>query len=346
MRHAPVLLAVALGWACTGDSATSKPLLEDGGKISSCPGGCPSGQRCLVSTGQCVTAGLVTCSPPCGSAMQCSALFPSPTCVFGRCGRPAFPGPGFPGGVSKVIALSVLDDASGCDLNGDGRPDNRLSQLQSFIDVNARLRSQIAADKITILLQPSSGGSLATPGTGLSLLFGTLAPASAHCPPDSPDAVCLYNISTLSFDPVTDADTCAAFVTFAESDVTARDLHVEVGPRSVAVALPIDASSWLIQLIGARLSLDVAPGDPVGPGLGLAMKGKLCGAVPQADLLAAIDTMPADLIAGVGGADNARRLIKLLLPPDLDGDGDGVSESVSGALGLVAAPARIAGYSP
>jgi hypothetical protein len=101
-----------------------------------------------------------------------------------------------------------------------------------------------------------------------------------------------------------------------------------------------------LQLLGARLDATVGKAAIEGPGLGPKLDGRLCAAVPKADLLLAVDTLPSETIAKFGGSQVVKNVVDGLVEADLDADGDGTADSVSMALEWTAVPARIVGYSP
>jgi hypothetical protein len=122
-----------------------------------------------------------------------------------------------------------------------------------------------------------------------------------------------------------------------EARVTAGGAVTNTG-----ISVPVEGQQLLLQMYGVRadgtLSTD-ASGDA-------ALEMRFCGAVPEAELVAALEGLPPDTLEPVGGLATARRLLALALNPDIDGDGDGVRESLSFALRVQAIRATTVGWSP
>lgn len=331
----------ALG-ACEDAPGLAPPMGAGGGAPLACPGGCPDGQKCHFVDGRCIHAGIANCES-CAEGSLCSPAYPEPTCVDGTCEPPVT----FGAGAVKLVALSIATEERGCDLDGDGKPDNRFAKVTGQVDLNGELAKAIEADLVTMLLEPSEPDWDAAPGKfEASLWFGTLAPQSKQCSTTSLDAICTYTVSRASYDPATLNPTCGNWLRF-------RDLErkgAEVASPNPGVALdmvvPVDAGGWLLQLLGARLDATASKAAVEGPGLGPRLDGRLCAAVPKADLLLAIDTLPPETIANFGGATVVKKVLDGIVEADLDADGDGDAESVSMALEWTAIPARIVGYSP
>ena len=336
--RALALAGVAVLSACS-QAASLVP--KSGDAEIACSRGCPVGQKCHVSADACVFGGIATCAA-CASGFTCSPAFPAPTCVQGACA----PRDAFTDGTAKLVSLAIAPRDRGCDLDGDGKPNNRIATLLTQIDLNGELARAVEADRITVLLEPDRAG-WGAPGDalGVGLWFGTLAPQSRSCAPSDPAALCTYTVSRASYDPSAGAGACPTWLRFPGVARTV-DAVASTSGSALDFVVPVGGGSWLLQLLRARIDAKIRAAEVSGPGLGPRLDGRLCAAVPKADILLAVDTLPPDTLAKFGGADLVRTALDLNLKADLDIDGDGAADSVSAALEWTAVPARIVGYSP
>lgn len=310
--------------ACAGDVPPESASAQ-------CVGGCPAGLRCYSPTRECVFAGVAQCAAACASYEQCSARAPTPTCFAQVCSLPARP----PTPLLKVVALALIPSASACDLDGDGDGDARLSEItQGYAELPRALDDGVAADRITAFVRRAEGR--------LEVLFGTLAPESLRCNPASPTAGCRYTVTRESYDRGARLGPCPAWLTLGDATLTNGALRAGAANTHVGIAVPIGTRQLLLQLHGVRADGTLTTVQGADATLSL----RLCGAVPRSELIAALDGLPADTLAPVGGLSGARNLLSLALRPDIDGDGDGVAESVSLALRLTAVRADTTGWSP
>ncbi|MSP15341.1 MAG: hypothetical protein EXR73_01800 [Myxococcales bacterium] len=325
--------------ACSETNELLPPV--GGGAPIPCVGGCPEGQKCHYLDGSCVHAGIADCGV-CADSTLCSPVYPVPACVVGTCAPPTT----FRDGTVKLVSLAVAEEARGCDLDGDGAPNNRFASLprQALNDEFARA---IATDLMTILLEPSAAGwGEAGPTFDASLWFGTLAPQSRQCSPESVSALCSYTVSRASYDPASPSATCGNWLRFGDvARIGALIASPSPGPV-LDLVVPVERRRWLLQFLGARLEADVSEAEVVGAGLGPRLDGRICAALPKSDLLLAIASLPPESVEQFGGSDVIQSVVDVLVEPDLDADGDGEAESVSMALDWTGVPARIVGYSP
>lgn len=334
------LTAMATG-ACEEPLVLAPPQGSGGGSPIVCEA-CPSGQKCHFVDGECIYAGIAECES-CGEGALCSPAYPEPTCVSGTCAPPAT----FGNGTVKLISLAIASEQRGCDLDGDGDPDNRFASVIEQVDLNGELANAIEADLITMLLEPSDpnwgaeGGAFST-----SLWFGTLSPQSKQCSTTSPEALCTYTVSRASYDPGSLEPTCATWLRFRDLKRTGDEVSSPSPGVALDMVVPVGSGGWLLQLLGARLDATALPAAIEGPGLGPALAGRLCAAVPKADLLLAVDTLPPETISKFGGVDVVKKVVDGIVEADFDADKNGEADSVSLALEWTGVPARIVGYSP
>ena len=327
-RRGAWLVGALVAWAAAVEACAP----EAAPMARHCGGGCPEGLRCYAPTEECVAEGVASCTPACASYEQCSARAETPTCFAQICTLP--PRPASP--TLKVVALAILPAAEACDLDGDGQGDARLSELASgYAELPQALQAAIVQDRITMMLTRGP--------EHLDLLFGTLAPESLRCDPSSPTAGCRYTVSRESYDRGARSGPCPAWLSLGDASLVGDAFRAGGAEATAGIAVPIDERQLLLQMFGVRADGTLVTGE-AGQDETLALR--LCGAVPKAELRAALEGLPPDALDPVGGLEGARNLLDVLLRADVDGDGDGVRESVSFALALSAVRADVTGWSP
>jgi hypothetical protein len=296
-----------------------------------CPEGCAEGLHCYAPTEECVLDGVGTCEPSCASYEQCSVRAPEPTCFAQICTLPPAP----PTPLLKVFSLALLPAAEGCDLDADGEGDAELTALQEvYADLPQALTNAIAADRITVFLSREA--------ERLDLLFGTLAPESLRCDPSNATAGCRYTITRESYDRGARSGPCPAWLSLDGASLDGSAYTAGGPDTNAGISVPIEAQQFLLQAYGLRADGALTQVE----GADSAMTLRLCGALPKAELSAALEGLPADSLAPVGGLESARSLLDLILDEDIDGDRDGTPESVSFALEARAVRADTVGWSP
>ncbi|MBM4377271.1 MAG: hypothetical protein FJ095_19500 [Deltaproteobacteria bacterium] len=327
--------------ACDEPTSLEPPTGSGGGAPIAC-GDCPANQKCHFVDGECIYAGIAVCESCAGESL-CSPAYPEPTCVKGTCAPPS----AFGDGTVKLVSLAVASEERGCDLDGDGDPDNRFASVIAQVDLNGELADAIEADLVTMLLEPTdpTWGDGGKP-FGASLWFGTLSAQSKQCSTTSPEALCTYTVSRASYDPASLDETCATWLRFRDLARSGAEIASPTPGVALDMVVPVGGGGWLLQLLGARLDAVASQAAVEGPGLGPKLAGRLCAAVPKADLLLAVDTLPAETTAKFGGAEVVKKVVDGIVEADVDADGDGDADSVSLALEWTSVPARIVGYSP
>lgn len=321
-RRAGTLTCTLLAIACTAPAPPASRF---------CPEGCVEGLRCYAPTEECVAEGVVSCEPACASYEQCSARAPEATCFAQVCSLPPTP----PTPLLKVVGLSILSDEDACDLDGDGTGDGALDALVgAYAELPQALEDAIAADRITVFV--------ARDAERVDLLFGTLAPDSLRCDPSSPIAGCRYTVTRESYDRGARSGPCPAWLSLPDARLVEGTLSAGGEGVNTGISVPIDAQQFLLQAYRVRIdgTLREEGGRTTGGTL------RLCGALPERELLAALEGLPADTLEPVGGLDGARSLLGAILRADIDADGDGSRDSVSFALRAELVAANITGWSP
>jgi hypothetical protein len=346
-RLVRAVAAAASAIAVVACETPGRVLGPDDGGVEPCERGCPPSQQCHYGEGTCIHAGIANCAD-CADGLVCSPAYPTPTCVKGTCEAQS----SFSTGAVKIVRLAVASLERGCDLDGDGDPDNQLADIQKQIDLSSELQAAIDTDRATVLLEPSdaSWGAITLGGGAdpysVALWFGTLGPDSVACSPSALDAFCTYTVSRASYDPATLEPTCAPWLEFDDVRAEGAALASPSPGPALDMVIPLDPGRWLLQLLGARLEATAFDALVEGEGLAPRLEGRLCAAVPKVDLLLAVDTLPPETIAKFGGKSVVRDYVDAALEADLDASGDGEADSVSMALEWTAIPARIVGYSP
>jgi hypothetical protein len=196
-----------------------------------------------------------------------------------------------------------------------GGAHNALSPLAAF--ANAPLADAIADGSLTILLDFDDIG---LNPFAIALFTGELDPGSAGCDITGPGCGYLVSDSTL------DRETCVATVslpaTRAGTNVTAG------GPGAVfPFEIPLGDSVLTLTLYNVRFEGTIT----LDGGRISAVQGVLGGAVPKTQLIAAIESLPADALpidpASIVG------LLNALVQNDIDSDGNGSLDAAS--IGLV-----------
>ncbi len=272
-----------------------------------CPATCPTGQICAMNAGTCVT----------------------PTCKL-----PAF----WTGDVRWINTWVLADTATGCDLNGDGKPDNQLGKMLSFnTKGNVELASLTASGQLALLLEAAAWNTTGKP-FALNLLRATVDPADISC--KAAYGKCDYDILALSYDvAAAGSGACKATSTFMAtvqgSALTANGfawLPVSIVSGQVT-DLPFQAVTMTATVQGVA-------------GWNAASGGLLCGRFKPDDLTAMVAGVPTAALQAYAGAATLTALLKSLLEPDIDTDGDGKADAISAAFSFGTGPATVAGWVP
>ncbi len=338
---------IAPGEVADGDVGT------DAQTAPPCPA-CPAGQKCRPDRGICVTAGVVQCTPACPQSLTCR-LQPPPACVLQTCALPST----WSTDVLKLTALSLKASDATC----DGAIGNALGKLAAQLPLmQSLLTDAVANDQATVLLEPDALAPSGGQGK-LRWLFGTRAATSLKCNPTSQDAFCGYTASPLCWDRATPgAGVCAPWMQLPVQWAPPQAPAIQgklLGPGGdvalpagdvLQFSVPLAAGAQvLLQVFRPRLDAQVvvAQGDePAGPLGWRTVQGSLCGAVPLADLDAALAGLPQTTLDALGGLAGAQSLRAKMLPGDVDLDGDGQVDAASAALAFTGTRAKVTGLSP
>lgn len=304
-----------------GDTVSPKP----------CGGPCASGQKCNPQTNKCYAP----CGGPCSGGKTCDESGGPPGVCTGGTTQGGWGSDGKGLGVQHLSSLAIGSASSGCDLTGDGQPDNAFAALGSFI--GSQMSDAVAKGSLVILFDPKAWKVNGTAFT-INLYTGSPDPSDANCSPTT--AGCTYEVSPSSYDTSTGCTPpqCPSQVAFDNSKVqqgkltgSAPKFPLEL--KLGAAPLTIAVSKVSIQ---GNVSSDMAWVST--------KSGLLCGAISDTDLNAAIDAAPDSAFAQFGGKDQIKSLLPMLLKKDVALNG-GAPDAYSIGLQFETLAAKISGVS-
>lgn len=345
------------GDKCVGSSCDGQPLNCDDGDpctLEQCVKGacdvtavnCDDGDLCTVdSCGKPATIGASPCAhaAACSDPGSCDSANGTCSKTF-ACTLPTKWGPS----LQKISKFAILSSNIGCDLDGDGKPNNNFGkQLSNPLirgpdpyNGNARLAKAIADGSMVDVLET---GAYKTDGTtfAVRMLKGKLAGAPG-CDPSA--ATCVYTILASSYEAKSAVPntTCAPLATLLNVQVQDGSLVTSGTGPTVKFLLPLMLFDLLLPVRGLVLTGDTTDAT----GWKSTSNGMLCGVVTKLDLDAAIDALPAELLAQIGDAGTIKSLLGGIMKPDIDTNGDGVKDAISAAFGVETLPADVTGVAP
>ena len=164
--------------------------------VSTCDAACSALEKCNESTGKCVNLCGWFCTPSeiCqvqgdkGTCVAKPAPGAGPDAAGGSCSLPTAWSPN----LQRISKLAIADVTTGCDLDGDGKPNNVLGKVTSlYKDANSQLQKSIDAGAPLWLLDApnyhADGADFA-----IAVLQGKLATGS-QCAPGAADCACLVD---------------------------------------------------------------------------------------------------------------------------------------------------------
>ncbi len=243
--------------------------------------------------------------------------------------------------VQVISKLALADVGVGCDLNGDGKPDNAMGKFTSlYKDENKSLQDAISQGK---LLTVWNAPQYTTGGGAFSIerLDAVLNPGDASCDVSAGGKPCNLLVKAASYDASSVGGVCAAKSQLQPASAPGGALKAAGGGGSI----PISLLGMMDMQVNA--AIDSWTGKVSGAGQWQATTGGLhCGAVTKTAMFNAIDTIPPSVLAQIGDAATVKSLIIGILKPDLDLDGDGIKESISFAMTFETVPVIVSGISP
>lgn len=277
------------------------------------------------------------CDPACASGKYCDLMAKPPVCKDMTCKLPDK----FGATTQKASKLELPGAGSGCDLNGDGKPDNALGSGLSMLlgQANDALKKTMAEGKLVILMNTDNfkadGGAFS-----LDMLIGDPDASNATCDFTSDSANCKYTVSPSSFDMTSSAANCPALINFPNAKVTGGKLSGGGANQKFVLNLPV---------AGVALSLSISQAQIQGDVTGAWDKttaGQICGVLTKADLEKAINSVPDEQLAGLG-MDKATvlQLFNSMVTPDFSTTG-GANDAYSVAIAWESVKGQITGMTP
>lgn len=284
---------------------------------------------------------LAGCAPeaePAGAAVADAAV--AGDAAVAACSVPSAPlGP-----VQKVSALALALDATGCDRDGDGTPDNALGTGLAQIGgtFNARLADDLASGKTVILLAAAdfhSDGEVFS----LDLLSGALAPQDLECPPTASDADCGYQVLPVSYRRDAPGAVCPPASRLSNARVEQGVLRAGGPGDTLVMPLPGAQFALELKLLDVRLSGSVTWATSAsGAQTWLSTQDAvLCGVLTKAGLFAAIDALDDAAVAARGFS---KPVLKATLSSFLVPDravGGAVANAYSATIRLASVPGHL-----
>lgn len=301
-----------------------------------CGGPCVAPQICDAASNKCIDK-----PKPCGGACkadeQCDVV--TNKCFTQTCKFPTAWGKD----IQKMTKLGISKAGVGCDLNDDGKPDNALgTALASFKQVGDALTKAIADGTLVLALEPNNPG-YKTDGSkfDINLLIGSVDPSNKDCDVTSATANCKYTVNPTSYNVKGAANTCPPLVTFTAATITSQALKAGGKEQLFVLNLPVVGINLALTISQAQLLGTTADKDTWKS----TTAGQVCGVITKDDLVKALDAVPEEQLASLGGKSVVLGLLNKLLKADIvtpkspDGKPDAVSVSLdfeSGAGQFVA----------
>ncbi len=318
------------------DGTTAETSGTDTAKVP-CGGTCKADETCDAATDKCVAKPKVGCDPACKAGEYCDLV--EKKCKAQTCAFPTAWGPT----VQKVSMLKLPPGSEGCDLDGDGKVNNALSTaLSAFLgQANGPLDKSVKDGTIVLAMETAAykadGSDFST-----NMLVGDVEESNKTCDLVSETANCKYTISPNSYDPKATTPACPAVISFPNMKVKAGKLTGGGSKQIFQFTLPISTFALTLKITQAQLEGDVSGTT----GWDATKKGKICGALAKKDIEEAINALPEEQLAALGGKAAVASLIGSLLKTDIDADGDGTKESASVAILWESVKGSITGMTP
>lgn len=278
---------------------------------------CATGDDCSEEDTKCLAP--PPCGGPCADDKNCKPE--TNECVDQTCTLPTEVSETT---VQKVSLLQVLGTDAGCDLDGDGQPNNVLGGLlQIYQAANTQIQELVDDGGLVLAIEPKG---FAADGTEFALDLYLGEPTDADAAPEdqcnyTDDAAnCSYVIDPVSYNLTTDGTgMCTPLIQFAKATVT--DGKLSAGPGKFTLALDIQGIQLALSISDAQLTGD---GNIVDGAWTKTTEGQLCGVITRRDLDNTVDNLPDELLAEIGfDKATVKSLIGNILKADIDTDGKG-----------------------
>ncbi len=235
--------------------------------------------------------------------------------------------------VAKISKLQIAGAGKGCDLDGDQAIDNVAANIATL--ANTSLEDGVKDGSLLMLLEATG---MKTDGSkfDLALLAGDKV-LDPKC--DVTKDTCQYQLDEASYDLEAKAATCPAKVLFDDTTINGGKMKGGDGSKSIFLTLPLAGLALTLEISKATIL-----GDVVGaPGWTATNNGLVCGAMTKKSLQDAVNALPAEELAKLGGKETVLSLLDQLLKPDIDIDGDDKPDLISIALEFETIPGEVKG---
>ena len=299
-----------------------------------CGGGFCTSKQCPANKLGCQGKDAVQCSAD-GQTWQNKGCAASQTCADGACASPTCTLPAaIAGQALRMILWGPVPDGEGCDLNGDGKPDNNSKSNGLLIAGIFPQPGGTPAQVVAVAPGYKADGS----AFEVQVLAGQAA-AGQTCPEADAKASCKVAVYSASYDLPGKAGACNAKSVLAGAKVGGGKFVA--GDPTSAMWLPTSPAPALqfMPIKAAKITGDVAN----GAAWSTLTKGRLCGAVAVSDLANLADKLNPVWMQAIGiSAVELGQMVQQMVP-DIDTNGDGKPDAVSFALRFVGAPVEVVG---
>lgn len=285
------------------------------------------------------------CTPVCGATEFCDVTGATPKCVAITCTLPSKWGTAGDGAIQKmsIIAVSGKDKdgkMQGCDLDGDGVPNNVLGKvIDLYKDLNKVLAEKVGDGTVILILEAPEFKADNSP-FDFNVLIGDKDEANLACDVTSAAANCGYTVSKLSYDVEAKSGNCPAKITFPASKLTKEGALTAGGKnQKFVINIPV---------VGLNLKLTISQAQITGivsdaTSWKNTKSGRLCGVISKDDLNGAIDALPDDALKAIGDKATVKALVGSILKPDITLEGSDKPDAISVSLDFETIGGKISG---
>lgn len=329
----------AAAGADASDAAQTKDAsdvpVDDAGNPLWCGKPCADDELC--KDGVCVP-NKPPCGGPCASGLYCDVA--SGTCMTSVCKLPSNFGP-----AQKVVSLTIAESSDGCDLDGDGKPNNVFGKLlKVYPAANTELQNSIN-EGLFILVMDALNWDFTGKPFAVHIWLADFATSNSECSPTSPDSNCSYTVDDNNFagGPTGECKPQATIEPMTIAVGTGNEGVMSGGGdvgKKMTIVLPVvgglDFTMSAVQIDQAKVT---APA-----GWASTADGRICGVMTVADFDKALASIPPEGWASINlEPETIKLLVKAFLNPDIDLNKDGVPDAMSVALRFKTVPGKIVG---
>ncbi len=238
----------------------------------------------------------------------------------------------------KMSALELLAKGVGCDLTGDGKPENAMGALQAMAG-NA-IKHSVSSGDVKLILEAVPWKTDGSP-IDLRMLSADVDDSNADCKFN--EQVCKYTIGAVNYDK-DGPKNGACPTTTSMKGATIGGGKLVGGGKDHSFVIPIPITNFKLEIPFVRARIEASVTDDTA--WKSTKDGRLCGAIPQKSLHEALEKLPDKDLAALGGKDAVKGILDGLLKPDIDLDGDGTPEAISAGFAFETIGAEVVGITP